>query len=208
MDTKNSLGKFLKPSLIAALIVVIATIVAVVYVFRDIGNRNPSDAVPTNPSVEALNSSPLISSSSNMVNDVSVLPTPPVFQISPIPTPIVSENTGGLSGRLIITKAGGNVPLAGLMIGLAEVLLDEKGHPKASGYEPSNAPRTMTDDDGRFIFNHLAPGMYTIILDSATTYYQLNDEKTGDTIVVKIHPGEIVDLGELRYSSLPIPGFQ
>uniref|UniRef100_A0A7C1FVY7 Carboxypeptidase regulatory-like domain-containing protein n=1 Tax=Caldilinea aerophila TaxID=133453 RepID=A0A7C1FVY7_9CHLR len=208
MDTKNSLGKFLKLSLIPALIVVIVAIVAIVYVFRDMGNRNLSDAVPTSLSVEAPNSSPLIPSSSNTANDVPMFPTPPVFQISPIPTPIVSENTGGLSGRIIITKAGGNVPLAGLMIGLAEVLLDEKGHPKASGYEPSNAPRTVTDDDGRFVFNHLEPGMYTIILDSAVTYYQLNDEKTGDTIVVKIHPGEIVDLGELRYSSLPIPGFQ
>ena len=94
------------------------------------------------------------------------------------------------------------------MIGLAEVIRGEDGVPKASGYEASMAPKATTDDYGRFVFNDLKPGLYTLILDAVVTQYQLDTVDTGETILVEIKPNEIVDIGELRYPSLPIPGFQ
>jgi len=135
-------------------------------------------------------------------------PPSPLTPPSPAPTPVTSSESGGLSGQIIVTRPEGDVAVAGLIVGLAEVILGDDGLPKASGYEASVAPKATTDDYGRFVFDDLKPGMYTLILDAVVTQYQLDNPETGDTILIEIAPNAIVDLGELRYSRLPIPGFQ
>jgi len=109
-------------------------------------------------------------------------------------------------GRIILNRPEGEVSVADMIMGLAEVIRDDKGMPKASGYEPSAAPRTITDALGRFVLNNLKPGTYTLILDGVTVQYQLADEATGETIMVDVKPGEVIDLGTLRYKNLPVPG--
>lgn len=135
-------------------------------------------------------------------------PPSPLTPPSLAPTPVTSADGGGLIGRITVAKSTGDIAVAALMIGLAEVIRGEDGVPKASGYEASMAPKATTDDYGRFVFNDLKPGLYTLILDAVVTQYQLDTVDTGETILVEIKPNEIVDIGELRYPSLPIPGFQ
>lgn len=135
-------------------------------------------------------------------------PPSPLAPPSLAPTPVTSADTGGLTGQIIVAKPTGDVAVAGLTIGLAEVIKGEDGMPKASGYEASAAPKATTDDYGRFVFDNLKPGLYTLILDAVVTQYQLDDIDTGDTILVEIQPNTIVDVSQLRYPSLPIPGFQ
>lgn len=138
----------------------------------------------------------------------SPLSSPPSPLAPPLPTPAVSAEGGGLTGQIIVTRPTGDVVVSGLIVGLAEVILDENGQPKASGYESAVAPKATTDDFGRFVFDNVRPGMYTLILDAVVTQYQLENAETGETILIEISPNSVADLGELRYPSLPIPGFQ
>jgi len=135
-------------------------------------------------------------------------PPSPLMPPSLAPTPVTTADTGGLTGQIIVTRPTGDVAVAGLVIGLAEVILGDDGLPKASGYEASAAPKATTDDYGRFVFNNLKPGRYTLILDAVVTQYQLDNAETGDTILIEVTPNTVLDLGELRYPRLPIPGFQ
>jgi len=135
-------------------------------------------------------------------------PSSPLTPPSPAPTPVISGVEGGLAGQIVVVRPTGDVAVSGLVIGLAEVILGDDGLPKASGYEASTAPKATTDDYGRFVFDNLKPGAYTLILDAVVTQYQLDEAETGDTILVEVKADEIVELGELRYPSLPIPGFQ
>ena len=140
-----------------------------------------------------------------------IAPQSPLAPSSPLPTPEVNaqvtSETGSIVGRILVTKPDGEIAVADMIIGLAEVIRDEAGVAKVGGYEPSRALRVTTDAYGRFIMNDVKPGSYTLILDAVVTQYQLADEKTGNTILVDVKPGEITDLGTLRYSSLPVPGF-
>ena len=135
-------------------------------------------------------------------------PPSPLAPPSPAPTPVISGEEGGLAGQIVVVRPTGDVAVSGLVIGLAEVILGDDGLPKASGYEASAAPKATTDDYGRFVFNNLKPGLYTLVLDAVVTQYQLDEAETGDTILVEVKADEVVELGELRYPSLPIPGFQ
>jgi hypothetical protein len=152
-------------------------------------------------------------------NQAAERPESPLSPLSPIvptptPTPETSgltaqagEDSGGLTGRILVRRSTGDVPVAGLILGLAEIIYDEEGVARASGYDPATPNRTDTDSGGGFALSDVPPGTYTLILDAVMTQYQLNDPVTGETIMVTIEPGEVVEVGVLRYDSLPVPGF-
>lgn len=138
-------------------------------------------------------------------------PDSPLAANSPLPTPaedpIPTDEAGSIVGRILIVKPEGEIAVADMLIGLAEVLYDEEGVAKVGGYEPSRAVRVQTDAYGRFVMNNVKPGTYTLILDAVVQQYQLADEETGNTIMAEVKAGEVTDLGTLNYSSLPVPGF-
>lgn len=135
---------------------------------------------------------------------------------SPLPTPTkdptapqgaVDGATGAILGQLAVTGNPGFRYVVDTLVGLAPIIRDDNGMPKAAGYEPSSAPKAMTDAAGRFAISNVEPGVYSIILDAVITSYQLNDEKSGETILVEAKAGEVIDLGLLEFASLPIPGY-
>ena len=135
----------------------------------------------------------------------------PLAPSSPLPTPaekpVPTSDTGSIVGRILINRPEGQIAVADILIGLAEVIRDENGVAKVGGYEPSNTIRVYTDAYGRFVMNDVKPGTYTLILDAVVNQSQLSDDKTGNTILAEVKAGEVTDLGTLNYSSLPIPGF-
>lgn len=175
------------------------------------GDREEAAGVPAAEAVAdasvAQGGSPLI------VSGGSPLPTPPPTG-SPLPTPgasgmvgVAGVDSGAIVGRILIAREGGDVPVAGLILGLAEVLRGEDGIARASGYAADTPNKSTTDDGGGFVVNNVPPGTYSLILDAVVTSYQLADPESGDTILVEVQPGEVVDIGVLRFDSLPLPGF-
>lgn len=165
----------------------------------------PAGEVAADASV-AQGGSPLI------VAGGSPLATPTV--ISPLPAPgssglvgVAGVDTGSIVGRILIGRDAGDVPVAGLILGLADIIRGEDGIARASGYSPDTPNRTTTDDGGGFVLNNIPPGTYSLILDAVTVSYQLADPASGDVILVEVQPGEVIDVGVLRFDSLPLPGF-
>ena len=138
--------------------------------------------------------------------------SPLAAPVSPLALPdqaaLTSATSGAIVGALFIQRGGVDTAIEGVYIGLADVIRDEQGIPKVSGYEPSAAQRATTDAAGQFILKDVKPGAYTLILDAAVTQYQLMYPNSENTILVDVAPGEVTNLGALRYESLPIPGFQ
>jgi hypothetical protein len=131
---------------------------------------------------------------------------------SPLPTPVEQPEptgeTGSIMGRILVVRPEGEIPVADIIIGLAEVIYDDSGVAVMSGYDASTTVRVPTDPYGRFVMNGVTPGAYTLILDSIIRQYQLKDEATRSTIIVDVTAGEVTDLGTLEYTSLPLPGLQ
>ncbi len=133
---------------------------------------------------------------------------------SPLPTPggsgmvgVAGAETGAIVGRILVGRDAGDVPVAGLILGLADVIRGEDGVARASGYDMGSPNRTTTDNSGGFAVNNVKPGTYSLILDAVVTQYQLADPQSGETILVEVQPGEVIDVGVLRFDSLPVPGF-
>lgn len=121
----------------------------------------------------------------------------------------VSETTGAVRGALIgRTEDGEYKPVADYIIGLAELVPRDDGQGAlAAAYDPNSAPVTKTDEQGRFVINNIEPGDYGLILDAVMNQALLSYPDKNGSILITIKPGEYVDLGTLRYDSLPIFGF-
>jgi hypothetical protein len=144
----------------------------------------------------------------------SPLATPVADSPVPTPTPEVSgvsgktsATTGAVTGRILISRDGVDIPVGEMIIGLAEIIVDDEGVARASGYSPDTAKKGTTDEAGGFAVNEVPAGLYSLILDAVITSYQLESPLNGETILIEIEPGEVTDLGVLRYNSLPVPGF-
>jgi hypothetical protein len=144
----------------------------------------------------------------------SPLATPAANSPIPTPTPETSgltgastADTGSVSGRILVTRDGVDTPVGNVIVGLADVIRDETGAPKASGYSPDTAVKGVTDDAGGFTIDNVPVGLYSLILDAVITSYQLENPKSGETILIDVKAGENVDIGVQRYAELPLPGF-
>jgi hypothetical protein len=65
------------------------------------------------------------------------------------------------------------------------------------GMDPSAAPRTVTDEQGRFVFRDIEPGKYAIILWHPYNSSMVRDPKTQDPLEVSVTAGEVIDVGTL-----------
>ncbi len=127
--------------------------------------------------------------------------------ILPEMNPEMTEADGAVTGRVVVVRPSGeSVPVTNVIMGLAEVIRDESGVPKVAGYEPSAAPRADVDEAGQFVLSRVPPGTYALILDAVITQAMLTDPATGDTILIDVKPNEVIELGQLEYDSLPLPG--
>ena len=108
-------------------------------------------------------------------------------------------------GVLLLWSEGELKPVANVKLALGEILLDDNGEERMVGYDASTAPTTTTDTDGQFIFRDIPPGRYGLILDIVMSSFLLFDESSGEAMLIDILADEVVDLGNLEYTSLPIP---
>jgi hypothetical protein len=90
------------------------------------------------------------------------------------------------------------------MLYLAEVITLTDGTPAMAAFDRQKAPFTESNEAGQFIFTEVPAGDYTLILDFVLHSFVLPSPSDGD-LIIRVHGGQITDLGQLRYSTLPIP---
>lgn len=118
-----------------------------------------------------------------------------------------TDTTGSVTGVLLIESDTVQKPVADTKIALAEVIKDENGVPRATGYDPTTPFQTTSDATGRFVINGIKPGLYGVIVDGVLTSVMLSDPKSGESIIIDIKVNDTVDIGTLKFKSLALPGF-
>ena len=131
-------------------------------------------------------------------------PSPSSFEeyiIVDIPTP--SKNLATITGVLKQHGPDTPKPVSGLLLGLADIIPGETGEPIIASFNQGSSPKTLTDDNGRFVFVDVSPVQYALILDKISDSFLLNDPNTGGDFLFTVEANQILDLGELVYDTLP-----
>ena len=138
------------------------------------------------PAVEV---SPLTSPLATPENSPSPTATP-----SPTPPITAAEDSGVVVGTMLVENAA--TPMIGAELFLGAHIGATKDDP-LYGMDPEAAPRTLTDDQGRFVFRDVQPGDYAIILWHPYKSSMVRDPITRAPLQVTVTAGEVQDVGTL-----------
>lgn len=125
----------------------------------------------------------------------------PVPLISVIPTPAAPDKAT-VTGVLQLNP-GAPEPVAGVVLCLADIIPSTAGTPWLASFDRKTSPCTQTDGIGRFVFADVLPVQHSLVLDRFSDSYLLSDPETGGDFIFTPQPGQILDLGNLAYLSLP-----
>lgn len=133
-------------------------------------------------------------------------PTPLASPLaSPIQSPVASPQpefqapAPALGKALVVgilMNENTDQPMAGVELYLGDHIGATSDTPMY-GLDPSVAPRTTTDQDGRFVFADVDPGSYVIIVWNPFNSYMLQDPATGAELSVILEADEVFDVGVL-----------
>jgi len=160
-------------------------------------------ATPNGDSMDAMDSPLPLEANSPITPPVAVEPEPTAIVVE------VDETTGAVTGVLRALHKDGDVrPVPSAVIGLAELIPRDDGTGNiGAAYDPTNSPRTATDEDGIFILQDIEPGDYGVILDAVIAQSLLSYPDGSGDLIIKVEAGKQTDLGILEYESLSFPDF-
>ena len=132
---------------------------------------------------------------------VSPLASP---MISPSPSPNVEEieistpspGLGNVTGVLIHYTF--QLPVAGANVYLAPVITSDDQKMEMAKFDKTVAIGTQTDQNGRFVFQSIAPGRYALILGGAINDYLLADYCNQEDVVFNLEADQIAEIGEVQ----------
>ncbi len=127
-------------------------------------------------------------------------PEPTTYVIETIPTPQGDMST--VTGYILKNKTSPTPP-GTVLLALGKVIIGPDGMPMVARFDRDEAPHTLTDINGRFVFTDVPPGQYTLIVDRISDAFMLKHPDTGEDFIITASAGEIVDLGEIVYNTLP-----
>lgn len=133
---------------------------------------------------------------------------PPTVFVSPtlapntFTSPVPSSDRVSITG-VLLQNTNSPVSVSDAILYLGSIHLDANGVPMLAGLDKQIAPRTRTDQSGRFVFADVPPGTYVLILDRIHETFLLNDPTSGKDFLIRSQAGQILDLGKLVYASLP-----
>jgi hypothetical protein len=133
---------------------------------------------------------------------VSPLPNPTLPPLPPTPS---SLDVGTVVGVMLQGSRSSSEPVEGVILALGTVLTLSDGTPAMARLNRQEAPRTQSDADGSFVFTDVPPGQYSLFVDLINRAVALRDPDTGGDFYVEVNAGEVTDLGDMVYSSLPTP---
>ncbi len=122
------------------------------------------------------------------------------FIINEIPTP--TKGTATIVGHLMVNKEA-PVPIETTLLALAKVIPGPDGTPMVARFNRNEAPHTLTDENGLFVFTNIPPGQYAIIVDRISDAFMLNHPDTGEDFIISAVADEVTDLGAITYNTLP-----
>jgi hypothetical protein len=186
----------------------LASLVVVSLALAACQTNNPTE--PTSPSLNLTVIAPTLASGypapgQNNAAYPAPLQTEPTKVIEPAVDATPDPEMGNVSGVLQLLQDGSANPVPGQALYLAKVLVGSDGEERAAAFDQQTAPRAVTDDLGAFRFINVPPGRYGIVMDIVIESFLLNDPNTGLSLLITVNSGEEVEMGELLFTSLPLP---
>jgi len=177
-------------------------VVVVLVLFLSACSSTPSPA-PTQhlPAYPILQSPAPVSESAYPPPGVAAPTTEPLPLLTVVPTPSTPDKAT-ITGVLLLNP-GSPHPATGVILALADIIPEANGTPWVAGFERQSSPHTQTDGAGRFVFVDIQPGKYSLVLDKLNDAYLLGNPKDGADLIFEPQPGQVLDLGDLIYASLP-----
>ncbi len=130
----------------------------------------------------------------------SVASLPPIT-----PTVTLAPGMSRVSGVLQVGSKERAQPAKNALLYLAETVKDSTGGDSFAALDRIRSPKTIADDQGRFVFSNVPPGNYGLILDVIKNSYLLMKPGSEEALLIEVSAGKQVDLGTLLYDSLPLP---
>lgn len=94
-------------------------------------------------------------------------------------------------------------PVQGAILYLSDVIYSDSEDQWVS-FDRKSSIRTVTNQQGDFIFYNVPPSEYGLVLDTVTSSFLLS-VPDGDEIILNLSPGDVLELGKLNYDDLPVP---
>ena len=135
---------------------------------------------------------------SNSPPDATVEGAPDGEPAFTAPTP-ASEQVGTVTGQLTGMSDGEPAPVI-LPLYLGSVLVSEEGIEGLVEMDRSTSPKAQPDGFGNFAFPDVEPGRYGLMVDTPNGAILLKNPNNGDSMVIEVQGGEMVELGELRHN--------
>lgn len=184
-----------------------AILIALIVLSSCGGDEPETTAVPPTSTAPATEAAPPTAT----ISPLSAAESPLNAPASPLAAPASQKSgdatTGGVTGQIVVHTKDGTKPVSEMILALAAVIRDDKGIAKVAGYDAANAPSTLTDTEGKFQVDDVAPGTYALILDAVLKSHMLTYPGTEETILIDVKAGEVVSTSLLEYDGLPLPGF-
>jgi len=129
-----------------------------------------------------------------------------VDSLPPItPTVTLAPGMSRVTGVLQVGTREESQPAKNALLYLAETIKDSTGSDSFAALDRIRSPRTVADDQGRFVFSNVPPGNYGLVLDVITNSYLLMKPGSEEALLIEVTAEQQVDLGTLLYDSLPLP---
>lgn len=138
-------------------------------------------------------------------------PSSPLGTPTEVPQVETAPGTGAVTGMLLLHTEAGEVPVSGEIVALGTVLTNTEGLEVAVRYNPQTrddaptSPKTITDENGFFVFSDVPPGRYGIVLDIVLSSFILRKPGTTEDLFITVEPDTQLDMGPLVYDDLPLP---
>jgi hypothetical protein len=147
----------------------------------------PSTQVP----VEAVEEGYPGSEASDRAAPLTATPPPPVV------VPTAAPDSGVITGRVLVEGTG--EPVTATPVWLAWIYWFDDAHSDGTfNLDPSVAPNTMTDSEGRFAIGSIEPRDYAVIVGQPMGVNYILTETDGDARVFTITAGQVVEAGDLQ----------
>jgi hypothetical protein len=109
-----------------------------------------------------------------------------------IPTP--EADTGIITGQLLTPGPGGQ-PFYNPLYLANTIPASIEGYPPVIALSEADAPSSIQDKEGRFLFVNIPPGTYALALWSPVASTIIQDPDIQDYLLIEVRAGEITDLG-------------
>ena len=110
----------------------------------------------------------------------------------------LEPGNAAIVGKVMSTASGDPVPLPETVVRLAIVFWNEDHSDGAFVLEGGRSPSDITDENGVFVHQNIAPGDYVLIVGNVIGIHEILSEPDGSATIFTAEEDQIKDIGIIK----------